>query len=492
MTAPKVFISYSHDSPAHKGWVIELARFLVNNGVEVIIDTWGVRPGEDLPKFMEDGVTSANRVLMICTERYVEKADGAIGGVGYEKMIVTAELVKNLGTAKFIPVIRQSAPDRRVPKFMGARYYIDLSDGLDNNAAREHLLRDLHNVPPERPPLGPSPFAAVTAGSNTAASSTAATSAPLSDPMALYQYATMIARNGDIFAWRNLVSMSRDQLPAGLAPWWKKHATALPSTGNLVQESMEGVAIFAPLIAVALAGIASTAPRFKDQAGVLEDILHPPDWQRSGYVARTELPMSAAFVFQALHGALCLYIEDLTTAFKLARTPTQSPLVREAVPLWARHDIIMWPHALGQDATQAWKLISTLPEQWSWVATVFGNLRDYQTAVLAYYIALNTLEFFEYLAAGHQVPDDPSKLRCDIPPVFETMPDEIKRGAYRTLAKTGGDLGTLAAELRLDRDRIRSQWPKWVNVQKRSLNELYPFARIELTQESLIPDVFGR
>jgi hypothetical protein len=72
MTAPKVFISYPHDTPEYKAWVLDLASFLVNNGVEIVIDAWGVRPGEDLPKFMEDGVTSADRVLMICTERYVE------------------------------------------------------------------------------------------------------------------------------------------------------------------------------------------------------------------------------------------------------------------------------------------------------------------------------------------------------------------------------------------------------------------------------------
>jgi hypothetical protein len=160
MMAPKVFISYSHDSQEHKGWVIDLARFLVSYGVDVLIDAWAVRPGEDIPKFMEDGVTSADRILMICTKRYVEKADGAIGGVGYEKMIVTAELIKNLDTSKFIPVIRQSEPDRKVPKFIGARYYIDLSEGVDEHAARAHLLRDLHNMPPDRPPLGPSPFAA--------------------------------------------------------------------------------------------------------------------------------------------------------------------------------------------------------------------------------------------------------------------------------------------------------------------------------------------
>jgi len=73
--------------------------------------------------------------------------------------------------------------------------------------------------------------------------------------------------------------------------------------------------------------------------------------------------MSAAFIFQALHGTLCLYIEDVSTAFRLARLRTQSPLSREPIPLWARHDVVMWPHALGHSADLAWKTISTLPER---------------------------------------------------------------------------------------------------------------------------------
>jgi TIR domain len=112
MTTPQVFISYSHDSDEHKAWVADLARFLVSNGIDVIIDAWNLRRGEDIPKFMEDGLSSADRVLMICTERYVEKADGALGGVGYEKMIVTAELMR-FGDGEIRP--------RHSPNYAGAQ-----------------------------------------------------------------------------------------------------------------------------------------------------------------------------------------------------------------------------------------------------------------------------------------------------------------------------------------------------------------------------------
>ncbi len=141
MTTSKVFISYSHDSEEHKAWVADLARFLISNSIDVVIDAWNLRRGEDIPKFMEDGLSSADRVLMICTERYVEKADGALGGVGYEKMIVTAEIIRDLGTAKFISVIRQTTPERKIPRFIGGRYYIDLSARTE--LAQEQLIPDI-------------------------------------------------------------------------------------------------------------------------------------------------------------------------------------------------------------------------------------------------------------------------------------------------------------------------------------------------------------
>jgi hypothetical protein len=52
LSAPKVLISYSHDSPEHKTWVLELARFLVQKGIDVMIDAWKLRRSKDIPKFI--------------------------------------------------------------------------------------------------------------------------------------------------------------------------------------------------------------------------------------------------------------------------------------------------------------------------------------------------------------------------------------------------------------------------------------------------------
>lgn len=156
---PKVFISYSHDSDDHKKWTLRLAADLRRNGVDATLDQWDLGPGADLAAFMEKGVTEAHRVLAICTPRYVQKANAGEGGVGYEKMIVTAELVRNLGSNKFIPIVRDSKGEKRVPIFLGARVYVDFDDDASYDDKLKELLHELHgHAMVEKPTLGTNPF----------------------------------------------------------------------------------------------------------------------------------------------------------------------------------------------------------------------------------------------------------------------------------------------------------------------------------------------
>lgn len=156
--APVVFVSYSHDSQEHKLWVLNLATRLRTNGVDAILDQWDVGPGGDLPHFMEQSLAKAARVLMICTERYVQKANAGHGGVGYEKMIVTAELMKQIGSNRAIPVVRQTGAQVALPTFLGSKVYIDLSTADKFETGFDQLLRDLLGAPLfAKPPLGAAP-----------------------------------------------------------------------------------------------------------------------------------------------------------------------------------------------------------------------------------------------------------------------------------------------------------------------------------------------
>jgi hypothetical protein len=161
---PRVFLSYSHDSELHKDWVLSLATRLVANGVDVILDQWDLTLGSDLPRFMETGLTAAQRVLAVCTEQYVTKANAGRGGVGYEKMILTAQLMQDISTDRIVPVIRSSVLMPPVPAFLASRVYIDFRDDIQYEARYAELLRDIHGqqIKP-RPPLGPNPFTTVPA-----------------------------------------------------------------------------------------------------------------------------------------------------------------------------------------------------------------------------------------------------------------------------------------------------------------------------------------
>ena len=108
---------------------------------------------------MAGGIQTADRVLLICTGPYVSKAEAGTGGVGYERLIVTAEVVGSIDTIKFIPIVRNNAVARKVPNFLGPRMYIDFSDDAQYPAKLEELMREIHQAPAiARPRLGDNPF----------------------------------------------------------------------------------------------------------------------------------------------------------------------------------------------------------------------------------------------------------------------------------------------------------------------------------------------
>ncbi len=158
MKPPRVFISYSHDSAAHKEWVLDFATTLRNRGVDAVLDQWDLKPGDDLPHFMETELARSDFAIMVCTERYVEKANAGKGGVGYEKMIMTSSLLQKINSNKVIPIVRQSSKSK-LPTFLGSKIYIDFSSDEDVEYSLDELLRTLLGAPLfEKPAIGNNSF----------------------------------------------------------------------------------------------------------------------------------------------------------------------------------------------------------------------------------------------------------------------------------------------------------------------------------------------
>ena len=97
-------------------------------------------------------------MLAICTLPYTIKANAGDGGVGYEKMILTAQVMKDVTANRIIPIIRMN-DSAQVPIFLTSRVYIDFRDDLAYEAKYGELLREIHGekIKP-RPALGNNPF----------------------------------------------------------------------------------------------------------------------------------------------------------------------------------------------------------------------------------------------------------------------------------------------------------------------------------------------
>ncbi|MBU4321002.1 MAG: toll/interleukin-1 receptor domain-containing protein [Nitrospinae bacterium] len=160
MTTPTVFVSYAHEEPDHDQWVIELASNLRHNAVDASLDAWDLIPGQDTTYFMESQIRNSDFVILICTPLYAEKSNIPRGGVGYEKNIISAEMLQVSDLRpKFIPVLRKGTFEDAIPTYLGSKYAIDFSDSANQKGALNELLRAIFQQPhPKKPFLGKNPF----------------------------------------------------------------------------------------------------------------------------------------------------------------------------------------------------------------------------------------------------------------------------------------------------------------------------------------------
>jgi len=156
---PKIFISYSWSSD---NLVVPLAERLVSHGVDVVLDKWDLKEGQDKYVFMEQCVNNPDidKVLIICDKKYAEKANNREGGVGDETAIISTEIYGNVKQEKFIPIIAECDDEGNpyVPTYIKSRIYVDLSNDENYENEYEKLLRNIYEKPLiKKPKLGTKP-----------------------------------------------------------------------------------------------------------------------------------------------------------------------------------------------------------------------------------------------------------------------------------------------------------------------------------------------
>ena len=114
-------------------------------GRKVKLDQSDPRPGSDLTAYMESAIRESDYVLLIGTPNFAGRADGRLGGVGYEQAVVTGEMLSGVSKdGKFIPILRGD-PQASVPSVHRNRVWTDFREDADFDRALKELLSALHH-----------------------------------------------------------------------------------------------------------------------------------------------------------------------------------------------------------------------------------------------------------------------------------------------------------------------------------------------------------
>ena len=129
-----VFVSYSHDDEAHMNWVKQFVTDLRQKGGFRVLYDQDLEKGASLPRFMEQGIRESEKVLVIGTPKYKEKAIASCG-VSYEEAIMGTEYMQNIDSTKFYPILRRGSFSTSFPMILAGRNGDDFTDEsqYDNN-----------------------------------------------------------------------------------------------------------------------------------------------------------------------------------------------------------------------------------------------------------------------------------------------------------------------------------------------------------------------
>lgn len=153
-----VFISYSWDSKEHQKWVSKLADDLTANGLYVLFDGY-LLAGTPLDQFMEFGMMRADKIVLIGTDKYLDKYHSTDSGVAFEGCLVRSNIVQSIGTKKIIPCLRTGRDFKSVfPMTIVSRKGYDFSKEENYAESLDDLCRDIWERPRyARPAIGPIP-----------------------------------------------------------------------------------------------------------------------------------------------------------------------------------------------------------------------------------------------------------------------------------------------------------------------------------------------
>jgi hypothetical protein len=144
--SPKVFISYSHDSPAHKDRVLAIAE----DGIDCNIDQYEQSLLEGWQRWMLNQFETADLLLVVCSEPYdrrfrrQEEAGKGKGAIWEDGVIIQALYDAQGLNSKSIPIVLTADDSKFIPSpLRSATFYkiiaADDSEWLYRRLTNQHF-----------------------------------------------------------------------------------------------------------------------------------------------------------------------------------------------------------------------------------------------------------------------------------------------------------------------------------------------------------------
>lgn len=146
---PKVFISYCWSNDDYINKVVDFSKRLRSDGVNVVLDQFQMKLGNDMNNFMEKCVNdnSIINVLILLSPDYKVKADSRTGGAGIETQIISGEVYSNVENTKFIPIVFEKRGEDYsacIPTYLKQRRWLDMSEDSNYEEQYIELVRTLY------------------------------------------------------------------------------------------------------------------------------------------------------------------------------------------------------------------------------------------------------------------------------------------------------------------------------------------------------------
>lgn len=461
-------ISYSHESPEYKSKIRNIADTL---RTDFHIDVKGdfyeedMPFGKQMPSSMHDFIYDTDRVIVALTPQYKTKADDGYGGVGYEAMLITAEVYAELGSDKFVPVILdENKPEdfySYFPKFMPpTRRGIFRFDYSTEAEFIEQIARVILKKPKKpKPPLGKASL--IDQGELVVDVGTTDIELLVQNQnhKLLFDNALHLVKKGLLQEFRQLSREIKKLCFDNILKLREKHEASTPS--NLTDIADEFIDAISPLYLICFAGYLSGNTDLSSQEGVMFDLLSLDQWnKRSGstFVVIQSIPLLLVYVYHHVYGALHINRELPERVFDIleAKLPADTNRMKYDY-LYRMHTVTGWIESLGRNCFDSFKYLLGAYDRWDWLKLLFRDEAEYKENLTIYQLMIHLLNFFYVAKTGGN-----EEMPYDIPPSFVVAGD-YKRIAENWAIKNSKFFKSYINDKNLTKEMVSKSWDTWKN-----------------------------